>query len=55
MGSGMTMFKNAEILEDNGVLDVEVLEQYIVDYLDGVVGEQYKEVCPNITFITKEE
>ena len=53
LGSGMTMFKDVEIVQNNGVLDVEVLEQYITEYLDGIVGDKYKEVTPNITFITE--
>lgn len=49
-GSGMSMFKDAKILDAEGALEVEVLENYIVDYLGGVIGEEYKEVKTNITF-----
>lgn len=49
-GGGMTMFKDAKILSNNGTLDVEVLEFYITDVLGGVIGEQYATVQKNITF-----
>ena len=49
-GSGMSMFKDATILENEGMLDVEVLERYIADNLNGVIGEEYKDLTPRITF-----
>ena len=49
-GGGMTMFKNAKILNAEGVLDVELLESFIVEQLGGVIGEEYAEVKPNISF-----
>ena len=49
-GSGMTMFKDAKILDAEGTLDVELLENYIVEHLGGVIGEEYAEVKPNICF-----
>ena len=49
-GGGMTMFKDAKILDAEGTLDVELLENYIVEYLGGVIGEEYAEVKPNISF-----
>ena len=49
-GSGMKMLKDAVILQNDGLLDVEALERYIVENLGGVVGEQYKNTSPNITF-----
>lgn len=55
LGGGMTMFKDAEIVKDYGILDVEILELYITEYLNGVIGEDYSEVKPNITFIKKDE
>ncbi len=55
LGGGMVMFKDAEIVQDYGTLDVEVVEKYITEYLNGVVGDEYKEVTPNITFVTDEE
>ncbi len=49
-GGGMSMLANAEILLNNGMLDVELLENYIVDTLGGVVGKQYEKVVSHITF-----
>lgn len=49
-GSGMTMFKDAEILQNEGVLDVEALEYYIVEILGGRIGDEYATVKPNISF-----
>ena len=49
-GGGMTMFKDAIILDAEGTLDVELLENYIVEHLGGVIGEEYAEVKPNISF-----
>ncbi|MEE0946786.1 MAG: bifunctional UDP-sugar hydrolase/5'-nucleotidase [Acutalibacteraceae bacterium] len=49
-GGGMTMFKDAKILDAEGTLDVELLENYIVEHLGGIIGEEYAEVKPNISF-----
>ena len=49
-GSGMSMFKDAKVVESEGMLDVEVLERYITDNLNGVIGEEYKDVLNRITF-----
>lgn len=49
-GSGMEMLENAVILQNEGLLDVEALERYVVEELKGVVGAAYKDVQPNITF-----
>ena len=49
-GGGMTMFKDAKILDAEGTLDVELLENYIVEHLGGVISEEYAEVKPNISF-----
>ena len=49
-GSGMKMLENSVIVENEGLLDVEALERYVVEVLGGVVGEQYQTVSPNITF-----
>ena len=49
-GGGMAMFKDAKILDAEGGLDVEMLENYIVEHLGGVIGEEYAEVKNNITF-----
>lgn len=50
-GSGMTMFKNAEILRNDGILDIETLERYIIEELNGRIGQEYANVTTNITFI----
>ena len=49
-GSGMSMFKDATILDAEGILDVEVLENFIVDHLGGVIDEPYRQVEQRITF-----
>ena len=49
-GSGMKMLENAVILQNEGLLDVEALERYIVEDLGGVVGAAYQSAEPNITF-----
>ncbi len=42
-GGGATMFKEATLLSETGILDVELLENYITENLNGVVGEEYAE------------
>ena len=49
-GSGMSMFKDAEIVTNDGMLDVELLEKYITENLGGHIGEQYKTTDERITF-----
>jgi 2',3'-cyclic-nucleotide 2'-phosphodiesterase (5'-nucleotidase family) len=49
-GSGMKMLENAKILQNDGILDVEAMERYITEALDGVIGEEYREVKTNVTF-----
>ena len=49
-GGGTTMFKDAKILDAEGTLDVELLENYIVEHLGGIIGAEYAEVKTNITF-----
>ena len=46
----MKMFENARIIQNDGVLDVEVIERYIAETLNGVVDRQYENVTTNITF-----
>ncbi|ONI47040.1 hypothetical protein AN643_00750 [Candidatus Epulonipiscioides saccharophilum] len=43
-GDGMVMFKDAPILKENGMLDNEVLINYIVNHLNGKISEAYKNV-----------
>lgn len=40
-GSGMSMFMNCEVVRDNVAVDVEILVQYVKDYLNGVIGSEY--------------
>ena len=40
-GGGLTMFMNDELLQDEVLLDSQVLINYIVNDLGGVVGEEY--------------
>lgn len=49
-GSGMQMLEDATVINNDGTLDVEVFEKYLVETLGGVVGQEYAEVKPNITF-----
>lgn len=49
-GSGMKMLENSVTLKNEGLLDVEVLERYILEELGGVVGQKYAEASVNITF-----
>ncbi len=41
LGGGATMFKDCEVVSDNGMLDVELLEEYITEHLDGEIGSEY--------------
>ena len=50
LGGGMSMLKDVNILQNGGVLDVEILEKYIVENLGGVVGNEYAAVENRITF-----
>ncbi len=49
-GGGMSMFKDVPILQNDGMLDVELLEIYIVDHLGGHIGEECRDVKNAITF-----
>jgi 2',3'-cyclic-nucleotide 2'-phosphodiesterase (5'-nucleotidase family) len=49
-GSGMKMLENVKVLKNDGLLDVEALERYIVEDLGGVVGKKYADADVNITF-----
>lgn len=40
-GDGMTMFKDAKILKDEVMTDVDVLSDYINTHLGGNVGAEY--------------
>jgi hypothetical protein len=49
-GDGMTMFAGAKVVRDTGILDVEILENYIVHHLGGVIDEAYAEADCHIAF-----
>ena len=49
-GSGMNMLENAKIIQNDGMLDVEAVERYIVEALGGTIGEEYSQMKENITF-----
>ena len=53
-GGGMSMLADAEIVLNDGMLDVELLENYIVNTLGGVVGSQYEQVVSHIAFTNGE-
>ena len=42
-GSGATMFDDSKIIVNNGMLDVEMLEIYITEFLNGKIGSEYSE------------
>lgn len=50
LGSGMSMLANTKVLQNEGVLEIDVLEKYIVENLGGVIDERYAEVDNRITF-----
>ena len=49
-GGGLSMFKDANVVESEGMLDIEILERYITDNLNGVIGEEYKDISQRIIF-----
>ncbi|MBR5308815.1 MAG: 5'-nucleotidase C-terminal domain-containing protein [Clostridia bacterium] len=49
-GGGLSMLEKATVLQNDGILDVEVLESYVANYLGGVIGEEYAEVDNRIIF-----
>ena len=40
-GGGASMFRDAKVVSDSGMLDVELLEVYITEHLNGVITEEY--------------
>lgn len=50
LGSGLKMLENAKILQKDGILDVEALEQYIIQEHNGVIGNEFSEANINIKF-----
>lgn len=49
-GSGMNMLEKAKIILNDGMLDVEAVERYVVEELDGIIGQEYSQMNANITF-----
>ena len=49
-GEGLSMFKNAKLIDSEGTLDIELLEGYITDHLGGVIGEAYAKPQGRIVF-----
>ena len=49
-GDGLAMFKDANVIDGEGTLDLEIIERYITDNLGGVIGEEYAEPQGRITF-----
>ncbi len=49
-GSGMSMFEDVKIIQQNGFLDVEILEKYIVENLNRHIGEDYSILKKHINF-----
>lgn len=41
-GGGASMLKDAKVIVNDGMLDVELLEIYITEQLGGVIGEEYQ-------------
>lgn len=54
-GSGATMLDNASIISNTGMLDVELLEVYINEYLSGTVGREYEAAQQRIKVLTEPE
>ncbi len=52
-GSGATMFNDVEIVSNSGMLDVELLEVYINDYLLGVIGKEYEHSQNRVKVVTE--
>ena len=54
-GGGASMFKDAKVIRNDGMLDVELLEIYIAEHLGGVVGKEYATSQNRITIGKIEE
>ena len=51
LGDGMAMLKDAKLMDAEGTLDVELLEEYITQHLNSVIGEEYAQPGGRITFM----
>lgn len=54
-GGGASMLKGAKIIVNDGMLDVELLEVYITEHLNGVIGAEYQASQNRIVIGTVEE
>ena len=54
-GDGFVMFKDDTLLKDSVLIDNQVLINYIVDELDGVVSETYAEPQGRITIVNADQ
>lgn len=50
-GEGTIMLEGSRIISNTGMLDVELLEEYIVDCLGGVIGKDYAESRGRVTVL----
>lgn len=50
-GGGTTMLKDSTLLSDTGILDIELLENYITENLNGVVGKEYAQSQQRINIL----
>lgn len=50
-GDGFSMFKGAKIIKNTGILDCEVVEQYIMTNLKGVIPDTYAKAEGRITIL----
>jgi len=53
-GGGASMFKEVKVISNDGMLDVELLEIYITDYLDGVIGQEYSQAQNRVNIVSDE-
>ena len=51
-GSGASMLNDSTVLLNNGMLDVEMLEVYITEHLNGIIGDEYAASQERITVKT---
>lgn len=54
-GSGATMFDNAKIISNSGMLDAELLEVYISEHLGGVIGKEYESAQNRVKVVTEKQ
>ena len=54
-GDGHTAFDGAERLDAGGTLDTQILSEYIIENLDGVIGEEYSDLTGQDRIVIVEE